>query len=93
MKKQKTKNQFVKNIDQLIELTEKGHHDYAIVLAGGLGLYSRKTIKYNKKTKKFSIYNHIDDSKMSLTHKELMDETITNIGKAMPLNSLIAIID
>ena len=92
MKKPKTKNQFVKSLDQLKELIKLGHTEYALVLGGG-GMFSRKDINYNEKTKKFKILNHIDDSKMILTEKEIMDRNITLIGAAMPLNSLIALID
>ena len=92
MKKPKTNNQFVKSLDRLMELIALGHTEYALVLGGG-GMFSRKEITYNKKSKKFKIYNHIDNSKQTLTAKEIMDDSITHIGKAMPLNCLIALID
>lgn len=92
-KQKKTKNQFVRDLDHLIELCSLGHLDYAISLAGGLGIFSQKTIVYNKRLKKFSIINHIDNTKQFLTEQQIMDDKITNIGKAMPMNSLIAIIE
>ena len=92
-KKKPLKNQFVKNTAQLKRLIEEGCHTYAIVLAGGIGVYSKKTISYNKDLKKFKIINHIDDTEQYLSDKELLDHKITNIGKAMPLNCLVAIIN
>ncbi|MFA7301790.1 MAG: hypothetical protein WC069_05790 [Candidatus Shapirobacteria bacterium] len=89
----KTKNQFVRTPKQLKELIKEGHNNFALVLAGGLGIYSRKTIKYSDKTKQYSITNHIDNSKQKLTEKELMNESYTLIGKALKLKSLIAIIN
>lgn len=92
MKKKQNQNQFVKTPTQLIKLIQQKHYNYALVLGGGL-VYSRKTINYNNKTKKFIILNHIDDSYQKLTKTQLLDSKHTNIGKAMPLNSLIAIIE
>lgn len=89
--KKKTKNEFVTTTNQLLNLIEKNHYNYAVLLAGGL-IYSRKTIHYNKKTNKFIVINHVDESIQKLTETELLDDQYTNIGKAMPLNSLIAII-
>ncbi len=89
--KKKSNNQFVKTIPQLIELSEQGHNDFALVLGGGM-CYSKKTIKYNPKTEKFTITNHIDNSKQRLTEKQLMDDKLTLIGKALSKKSLIAII-
>lgn len=57
------------------------------------GCFSRKTIKYNPKTQLYSIINHIDDSKQSLTDRQIMNKAETLIGKAMKLRSLIALID
>jgi len=91
MKKTKSKNQIVQNINHLIELCGKGHQDYRLLLNGGA--YSRKTIKYSPKTKKFSITNHIDESKQKLTISEIVTGKETNIGKGILLSSLIAIID
>ena len=91
--KTKSKNQFVKTLDQLKDLCKQGIKDYAIIVAPRIGLYSRKTITFNKKTNKFNIHNHIDDSKQSLTEKQIMDDKITHIGTAMPKRSLVTLID
>ena len=95
MKKIKTPtnhNQFVRSIEQLIDLTRQNHHEYAMIL-GGAGLYSRKFIDYNPKTKIFKITNCIDNTKQKLTHKQLLNTQYTLIGAAMPARSLIALID
>ena len=89
----KTSNQFVTSLTHLAELIKQGHTDYAIVLAGGIGIFSRKTIKYSERTKRFNIINHIDESKQNLSAQQLLNEKYTLIGKAIPLNCLIAIIE
>lgn len=89
----KTNNKFVTNINNLIELIKEGHIHYAIVLDSGLGIYSRKTIDYNKKTKRFVVINHIDNSTQILTKKQIMNPNYTNISKAIPLNCLICVIE
>lgn len=65
-------------------------HEFKIVLNGGA--YSRKTI-YLRENGRYSILNHIDDSRQTLTEKALFDESRTNIGKAINLNSLYQIKD
>ena len=90
--KKKTKNKFVKDLNHLIQLIEQKHNDYALVLGGG-GLFSRKTITYNPKSKKFKVFNHIDDTEQILTENQIIDKKYSNIGRAIPLRSLIAIIE
>jgi uncharacterized protein YaaR (DUF327 family) len=53
------------------------------------GLFSRKEIEYNPKTKKFYIINWIDDTEQKLTKKQLFDPNYTNIGKSLKLKGLI----
>jgi len=85
-------NQFVRCIENIQDLSGQGLYEYVVMLGGGLcGSY--KTIKYNPKTKKFKVHNHIDDSTTSWTAKELMDKKLCVIGEAMQKRSLIAIID
>jgi hypothetical protein len=84
----KTKNQFVTNLSELKLLIATGQYEYALILGGGIA-YSRKTIKYDSKTKLFKILNHIDNTNEVLSAQQLKN---TNIGKAMPLNSLVCII-
>ena len=97
LKRATSHNQFVLNLKQLDKLISQGHKEYALVLAGGLGVYSRKTITKSKfpvnMKHKYTIINHIDDTTQHLSAEELMNHRITNIGKAMPLKCLIAIIE
>ena len=52
--------------------------DFALLLQHGL--FSRKTIAYDRAAKVFSIWNHIDDTEQALTEAELDDRNRTNIG-------------
>ena len=93
-KTKKTKNQFVTDLNHLLQLIKQKHNDYALVLGGGtLGIFSRKTITYNPKKEEFKVYNHIDDTEQVLTKTQIMDKKYSNIGRAIPLRSLIAIIE
>jgi hypothetical protein len=71
-------------IDELRQRVMAGHHDYAIMLAGGLAL-SRKTITREVRGDKggwvWAIRNHIDDSTQHLSDSELWSES--NIGEAL----------
>jgi len=76
----------INTIDELnIALQDKKSHDFVMHLNGGV--FSRKTIRKNNKEDKYSVLNHIDNCKQILTSKELMDESITNIGKAIKQGS------
>ena len=76
----------VNTIEQLIEMSDNGIHDFFIQLNGGCR--SSKMIDYNYETEKFDIVNEIDYSEQSLTREQLMDEDCTNIGKAIKLGAL-----
>ncbi len=56
----------------------RGGADFALLLQHGL--FSRKTIDYDRSAKVFSIWNHIDDTEQELTEDELDDRSKTNIG-------------
>lgn len=71
----------------LRKLLDDGFHEFRIVLNGGL--FSRKDITSNEKSKKFKVINHIDDSEQFLTEKELLDNSFTNIGQALKKKALI----
>ena len=62
-------------------LLAHGFLEYVISLNGGL--VSKKEIHYNLKNKKFYITNWIDDTKQTLTQKQLMNRKYTNIGYAL----------
>ena len=82
-------NQFIRCIENIQDLSGQKLYEYAMLLGGGFA-HSKKTIKYISKTKKYSIVNHIDNSKESLTEKDFKK---TLIFKAMAKRALIAIID
>lgn len=75
----------IKSAKQLIQAIEAGHYYFAIGL--NHNLISVKHITYNPRTKRFAVENRIDDSKQRLTEKQLFDEGLTNIGKAMKKNA------
>ena len=92
MQKQKHHNQFVRCIENIQDLSGQGLFEYVVMLGGGLcGSY--KTIKWNEKTKKFRVFNHIDDSTCFFTAKEMLDKSKSVLGEAMQKRSLIAIIE
>jgi len=85
-------NQFVRCLENIQDLSGQGLYEYALIL-GGAGVFSRKTIRYNKKTGKYHIINHIDGTKQTLTSKQIVSPSYTNIGEAMVKRCLIAVID
>jgi len=72
-------------IDELRQRVAAGHHDYAIMLAGGLAL-SRKTIRFAPGGG-WRITNHIDDTKQVLSQPELWSES--HIGLALDKRALV----
>jgi len=72
-------------IDELRQRVAAGHHDYAIMLAGGLAL-SRKTIRFAPGGG-WRITNHIDDTKQVLSQPELWSES--HIGLALDNRALL----
>lgn len=75
-----------KQIETLKELQTGSPIDCFISL--NFGVISRKTITWSKKEKKFYVWNHIDDTDIRLSEEEIMDESLTNIGRALRLNAL-----
>lgn len=67
-------------------LEDKKPHEFGIMLSGGV-VYSRKTIKLTNENK-YKTTNHIDDTHHTLTAKEIMDKSITNIGDALTKRAL-----
>lgn len=84
-------NQFVRCLENIQDLSGMGLYEYALII-GGLA-NSMKTIRYNAKTDKYSILNHIDDTRQTLTAKQMLDKRYTNIGEGMKKRCLIALID
>lgn len=71
----------VKSVAHLREMVRAGHHDFFVVLAGGLARRS-KEIDVDSDGK-FYVFNEIDGTEDVLTEEELMDRNITNIGYAI----------
>lgn len=72
-------------LDELKQRVAAGHHDYAIMLAGGLAL-SRKTIRRGTGGS-WRIANDIDATLQELTDEELWTES--NIGIALDRRALL----
>jgi hypothetical protein len=52
------------------------------------GLRSSKDIVWDAEAKRFRVFNHIDQTEQHLTERQLMDESVTNIGYAMAKGAL-----
>lgn len=89
--KKKNHNQFIRCLENIQDLSGQGLNNYALLLNGGC--FSRKTITYNPKTKKYKIINHIDNSTQYLTEKDILNKKITNIAEGIEKRALIALID
>lgn len=75
--------QKIETIAQLNKILKDGHfHEFQMLLADGAA-FSRKSMLYIPKQKKYRIQNHIDDSWQKLTARQLMNEEYTNIGISM----------
>lgn len=72
-------------LDELKQRVAAGHHDFAVMLAGGLAL-SRKTIRQTK-TGWWHVLNDIDDTEQRLTDEQLWTES--NIGEALDKRALL----
>ena len=71
----------VKSINQLKDILADGEtKDFFIQL--NHGLRSSKSMSYDGDNT-FYVLNNIDDTEQELTEQELMDDDITNIGKAI----------
>jgi len=82
--KRKTKYKVIKTIEELKKLASDGL-DCFIVL--NYGLRSSKFINWTGE--KFKILNLIDGSRQTLSEKQLMDKSWTNIGEALKKKALI----
>ena len=69
-------------------LLSQGYYEFLLQLGGGIA-FSRKDIFYDTKTKKYEIFNYIDDTEQKLTEKQLMNQKITNIGLGIKRRCLI----
>lgn len=71
----------VKSMDQLKSILADGETKEFFILLNG-GLRSSKTISYDGDNT-FYVLNEIDDTEQVLTEQELMNNDLTNIGKAI----------
>lgn len=77
--------QRVKSLTHLKKLS-LGGAEFFLVLK--FGLVSYKHITWDKRRKRFNIVNRIADTKQSLTEKQMMSRTYTNIGYALTRKAL-----
>lgn len=77
----------VESVPHLRQLINDGHHEFYIVLNGGL--ISRKLIWIAKDESSFKIENSIDGSTQTLTETGLMNQKLTNIGRAIKNRTFI----
>lgn len=76
----------VSDLPHLKKLIAEGNKEFFITLSGGL--ISRKTINLTK-DRLFKIKNRIDNTTITLTEEGVMDQNLTNVGRAIALNALI----
>lgn len=74
----------VLSVAHLREMVQAGHHDFFIAL--NFGMRSSKTVNIDEDGT-FYIINEIDDTEDVMTEEDLMDERITNVGKAIKLGA------
>lgn len=77
----------IPSLEALNDALDDGNHDYAILLNGGV--FSRKTI--TRTNRGYSVLNSIDDTRQHFTPRTIMDESRTNIGKAMKVGALVVL--
>ena len=70
----------IKSVEELKKESADGA-DFFILLRHGL--ISRKHIWYDEDAKHFEVINMIDGTEQVLSEEEIMDEMLTNIGKAI----------
>jgi len=75
----------ITSMKQLKAEAEQGA-EFFILLNHGLG--SSKDIVWDAETKRFHVFNHIDQTEQHLTERQLMDESLTNIGYALKRGAL-----
>lgn len=81
------KPQKIKNVRELRKILNEGKHEFLISLKGGL--VSSKYIDLTDHGK-FDVYNGIDGSAIAnLNGRDLYNQNITNIGKAMRTGAFV----
>jgi hypothetical protein len=77
-----------KRITSLKQLKTEALHGAEFFILLNPVLRSSKDILWDAKAKKFHIFNDIDQTEQHLTERQLMDESVTNIGYAMKNGAL-----
>jgi hypothetical protein len=81
--------QTITSLGQLTELASR-QGGLECFIALNYGIKSSKIIQYfNGKRAPYYIHNLIDDTKLHLTKKEIMDKSITLVGEAICKNALL----
>ena len=71
----------ISSLEELKNEIESGQHDYFIQI--GSSGRSSKMIDYDEDSGMFHVVNEIDFSEQDLDEAQMMDESCTNIGKAI----------
>lgn len=71
----------VLSINHLKELCSDKSNDFFVSLNGGVR--SSKSIEFSSDANTFLVFNHIDETHQELSEKELIDDRVTIIGKAI----------
>ncbi len=79
-----------KRIQTLEELKAESRDGAEFFILLNFHLRSSKWIKWEEETQVFIIHNYIDESEQVLSETEIMDEGLTNIGRAMKLGAFFS---
>ena len=75
----------ITSLEQLKAESEQGAEFFILL---NYNLRSSKDIVLDARSKKFHVFNDIDQTAQHLTERQLMDESVTNIGYAMKKGAL-----
>jgi len=75
----------ITSIEQLKTESEQGAEFFILL---NHGLRSSKDIVWDAQSKRFHVFNHIDQTEQHLTERQVLDESFTNIGYAMKKGAL-----
>jgi len=75
----------ITSLEQLKAESEQGAEFFILL---NYNLRSSKDIVWDARSMKFHVFNDIDQTAQHLTERQLMDESVTNIGYAMKKGAL-----
>lgn len=75
----------IETVEQLFKLVGAGHTNFFVQL--NFGFRSSKYITPGEEDGTLEVLNLIDDTTQTLTAEQIMDESYTNIGRAIKLGS------